>query len=242
MKKENYISDTLDSFAKQVQFAKGFKLNPLENNVQYKKIKDSGLSIDYRAEESLFGGIDFDATKLRSRTYSINNGNEVAGIMTLLIGSYNYISKIRYFEKNEKGIFVKDIQSILKSTSPDYLIIPAWTNVKSKYKGSFAISGFNFFKRSMEFLMDESPNNTWLELVAQGEIPCSMKDKIEKILENNLGKLIPKKELPFKLDMIGKNINGSNSVIKVAKLIGLERIKNVGAPYSLGPVFAKKVK
>jgi hypothetical protein len=235
---------------KSINFGDGFKIKPVITEETVTALKDVLVGIDYRAKinpengfASMFEGLAFDPQRLRSQSFAIINEetNKPVGTITAIIAPKPWISTQRYFMREENGVRVRDFKAVSGDKLPEFVIIPAWTKVVSEYLGHFAIPGFHAFKKMMEFIQQGAPKNTWMESIAQGEWPVDRRDELTKLTDQGVGTFIATSELPFTLDLIGKNSRGSSSSAKMAPIMGLSKINNLGSSVSLGPSFAKRV-
>ena len=189
--------------------------------------------------EFTFKGLDFDINRIRTQSYYLKDKEKIAAIMTFAITPKKLAIEQRYLRKVDKGVEICDFKSI-NNEDPEFIISPAWTRVDSAYLTKFAIPGFKMFKNVLKILEDKSPQNTWIEIMAKGT-NLNKDELLELVNKKNVGEFISKEELSFNLDKIGITLKESESTSKMAKLLNIPELPNVGS-LTLGPVFAKKVK
>jgi len=213
------------------------------------QLNEAKMEQDYRVKAepeegiaSTFEGVAFDPEKLRSQSFAIYEQEKPVGVMSLVIAPKPWIEQQRYYKKEDDGVRVVDAHTITAQDIPDFYIIPGWTQVTPSHKGKFAARGFSMFKKAIELIQSNAPKNTWMEVTAQGRLDRQKRKASISFAREKHDKFIPKDELPFDIETIGEIAPGSSSTAKMARLMGLERVEDVGSDSTLGPIFAKKVK
>jgi hypothetical protein len=97
-------------------------------------------------------------------------------------------------------------------------------------------------RRIIDVIQEVSPESTWMEAVAQGKFPKEKNSETSAFAECRIGTFFPENTLPFSLDIIGQNNNGSSSSGKMAVLMGMKKVEDVGALPSLGPPYVRRIK
>ena len=138
---------------------------------------------------------------------------------------------------------VCNIEMITNREIPQFLIVPAWTRLNNLYTQRLAIKGVRTFNSIINYLSSAAPIGTLIEMVAQGLVEKEKQQEISEIIDSvGVGNYIPKIDLPFSKDIIGKNYPGSIPTVKAAVALGLKKIESVGAGATLCPVFIKFIK
>ena len=248
----NNLAKGIYHSVENISFGNGYDFVPVTTSELAQKIKDSSLGgLDYRAKmvpepgfASVFDGLAFDPENVRTQSFALlaRKEKEPVGVMSAVIAPQSWILNQRYFQRATDGVRICDFSTISNDKIPEYLIIPAWTKVVPDHLVHFAIPGFRAFHKVMAVLQESAPENTWMEAIAQGEWPMSRNEEMLQLLDRGLGAYIDQAELPFQLEQVGKNNKGSLSSVKMAPLMGLQRIGRLGSARTLGPVFAKRVK
>ncbi|MFZ2038909.1 MAG: hypothetical protein WAV11_03145 [Minisyncoccia bacterium] len=263
VEKQKSISEQIINIINETNFGQNIDVIPVDNIEIFKQIKDKlGTDIRSRTDEdekygSIFNGLDFDLNKMRSQSFAIYDKNNEektpVGIMTFIIAPKWWAEQERYIEKVPEGVIFRDYSDLLEKTGnsrqlPDYTIMPAWTKVDSKYLGKFALPGFRVMEKVINLLSMEAPENTFIQMVAQGTADKDLLKKLKDLISViNIGQKISKEEmlatsgLDFS-DLVGRNTQGSESTVKTAKHFQLDEVINYGSASSLGPVFIKKIK
>lgn len=188
-----------------------FDVIPIIDEVTYDNLKTS-LAVDNRATKTpeygrkeVFLGIDQDNQNGRFQMIGIIDKSRPVAIFTLGVEPVELIKRHRYVRSidTKKQYTFEEIYG----RTPDYLIIPAYTEALPEYRHKLAISGYRAMVESINLLAKEFGNNI-VELVAQG---------------NGTD--------------IGKARSESINTIRAAKMLGLEQMRDVGALPSFGPVF-----
>jgi hypothetical protein len=253
MLKESYTNNPLAEEIYQLMvnigFGGQFKVEPVINQEAVTRIKDSSLQgLDYRSKTvfepgfgTVFTGLAFDPENIRTQATAIYDKEKPIGLMTHVIAPRAWVSQQRYFERVDDGIVIRDFRAVSGNIMADYLIIPGWTILDRQYRFPRAIikPGFEAFKQIISLLKSQSPNNTFIEAAAMGKFPPSQRNLLLELVNREVGTFISKSELPFELDEIGQNAEGSMASVNMAEKIGLSRIADLGSGRSLGPVFAK---
>lgn len=219
----------------------------IDSPEKYKAVSEAGLGMDYRAKEeegngvaSVFEGLDFDSENLRTQSYLLEKESEVVAVITFAIAPKKWIEGQRYFRKVEGGVEVCDFKMVAGDL-PEFLIIPAWTKVIPKYRGKFAWSGFKLFDNVLKTIQEESLENTWIEVVAMGT--DNHQEETRGLSRNTpVGTFLREDQLPFSLDKIGVSAESASSTGKMATLLKIPLIPNIGSAGTLGPVYAKSIK
>lgn len=243
------LANRIEDAVLAVNFGDNRRIVPVADVETMTQLSEAGLGLDYRviAEAkpgiaSVFDRISFDPENVRSQSFAIFEGENPIGSMSVLTAPKSWIAKQRYFQKGADGVKVLDAHTISGSELPEFYIIPGWTKVADSHRGSLAHPGFTTFRNIIEILEDSAPDDTWMETVAQGQLPSDMSRKAFELSHNEVGTVIPFDEFPFDADMIGVSSEGSTSTVKMARLLGLNKFDNLGSVSTLGPVFAKKIK
>lgn len=244
--KLNNLSEEINSEVQKSSFGDGIDIVRLDNLEKYNEVINSGFTTDYRLrkekEESsqfAFKGLAFDMDRIRTQSYYLKDKEKIAAIMTFAISPKKLVTEQRYLRKTDKGVEICDFKSINKE-DPEFVISPAWTKVDQAYLTKFAIPGFKMFKNVLQVLENKSPKNTWTEIMARGA-NLNQAELMELVNKKNVGDFIYKEELPFDLEKIGIALKESESTSKMAKLLNIPELPDVGN-LTLGPVFAKKIK
>ncbi|MFC1627044.1 hypothetical protein ACFL18_00620 [Patescibacteria group bacterium] len=243
----NKLANSIYQTALTMGLNDGGKIVPVTTEEIVDQIKNSPIKqLDYRAKiqpengiGSIFSGLAFDPKSVRIQSLALYEQENPVGIMSFVVAPKTWIKKQRYFKRKNNGVEVVDAQAITGEKLPDFYIIPAWTKVIDSHLLKFAIPGFRAFKKIIKLIQESASQNTWMELIAQGQF--EERSKLAELLKREIGTFIPKNELPFQLDMIGKNNQGSSSSRKMAKLLGLKQVENLGSGLTLGPVFVKEI-
>lgn len=255
------LNKLVSDAAAQVSFGEGYSVQTVDTPGLYLALKGKGLGPDSRAKlddsetnDSALKGLSFNQEKVTSQIFSIMEHGEPIGVMTFNIAPKSYIEKEKYLKRESDGIRIVDFRTLTNGEGADFYIIPAWTELAEGFKGSFTIakSGMKLFDSILGVLVNEAPENTWVESVAQGEIaelrsgedPRDRFERVKKIREltdQEFGTLIPLSEFPFSIESFGKNGVGSSATVSNSRRIGLVQAENIASDGSLGPVFIKKV-
>jgi len=245
----NKLAEELVKIVTDFNFGDGCVIRPVTSPDIVEQIKQTEIrGIDYRAKTepengfaSVFEGLAFDQEKVRSQSFAIYEQESPVGVMSFVIAPKTWIAEQRYFMRENGGVRVVDAKAVTGTELPNFYIIPAWTKVISTHRLKFAIPGFRAFTRVMTKIQESSPQHTWIESIAQGQFPFDKKEELVELSKRALNTFIPEHELPFNLKLVGKNNPGSSSTVKMAKVMGLNQIDNLGSGLTLGPVFTKKV-
>lgn len=232
-------------------FGEDFHIIPVVDESTIEQIKGSKLQgLDYRAKinpepgfASTFEGLAFDPDHIRTQSTAIFDKDKPIGLMTHVIAPRKWIEQQRYFERVDGGIRVRDFKAVSNNGIADFMVIPGWTILDSDYRFPRKIirPGFTAFNKIMEMIQASAPKNTYVEAVAMGRYPASERQKLLDIAARDLDTFVPLEELPFELDMIGLNADGSMASVYMAERMGLKRVAGLGASRSLGPVFVKQL-
>jgi hypothetical protein len=224
--------------------------------------------LDYRSKKegdeesaSVFDGLDFDPDKLRSQAFALFDmaGAEKipVGIMTFTIAPRRWVEKERYWEKVSDGVVVRDhfdLSDVVGSerSMPEFIISPSWTKVDPRYAGKFAIPGFNVIRKTLGLLAEAAPDQTFLEVSAQGQAgqnDRTIRQRLAGIVSSSsAGQKFTNQEIEQAsgingfMNLIGKSTEGSATTVQVAKLLGINEAVNYGDDLTLGPVFSKRIK
>lgn len=225
------------------------RIVPVDSRDILSQLNDAKIGLDYRVKAepeegfaSTFEGLAFDPEKLRSQSFAIYEQDKPVGVMSLVIAPKPWIEEQRYYKKENNGVRVVDAHTITGGDLPDFYFIPAWTKVVLSHKGKFAIRGFGVFSKAIDLVQKNAPKNTWMEVTAQGRLDPQKREASISLAQEKYDKFIPKNELPFDIETIGEIAPESSSTAKMARIMGLERIEDIGSDSTLGPIFAKKVK
>lgn len=236
---------------KNAGFGEEFRTQPVVDESTIQQIKASKLQgLDYRAKinpepgfSSTFEGLAFDPDHIRTQSTAIYDKEKPIGLMTHVIAPRKWIEQQRYFERVDGGIRIRDFRAVSNSGMADFMVIPGWTILDTDYRFPRKIirPGFAAFNKIMDMIQASAPKNTYVEAVAMGRFPPSERQKLLDIATLDLDTFVPSKELPFELDMIGLNADGSMASVNMAERMGLNRVVGLGASRSLGPVFVKQL-
>jgi hypothetical protein len=243
------LANRIEDAVLAVNFGDNRRIVPVANVETMTQLYEAGIGLDSRVTAeaklgiaSVFDRIAFDSENVRSQSFAIFEGENPIGSMSVLTTPKSWIAKQRYFQKGVDGVKVLDAHAISGPELPEFYIIPGWTKVTDSHRGLLAHPGFTAFRNVIEILEDSAPDDTWMEAVAQGQLPSDMRRKAFELSDNEVGTVIPFDEFPFDADMIGVSSGGSTSTVKMARLLGLAKLDNLGSVSTLGPVFAKKIK
>lgn len=251
LKEVSYKSQIAFSIAKEVgsiNFGDGFGLYPVVDSTAYSLVKKT-LGMDVRVRDmaggefaSVFDGLAFDGDKVRTQAFSVFKEGVPVGLITMAIVPSFYIDQQRYLLKEEDGIRICDFKTINHGEKPDFLVVPAFTKVDPEYLLKFAIPGFRAICKILQIIKKSAPQNTWIEIIAQGQLYGVERDRLNQLVKlRGLGSLIGQEDLQFPLSQIGKNNEGSSSSVKLARLLGMRKVPNVGYCSNLGPVFSANI-
>lgn len=247
MEKEPNLAENIDALAEERSFGEDVKIVRIDSPEKVDAVIQAELGMDFRvkieAEEglaSVFEGVDFDPKQFRTQSYLLEKNGEAVAVITFAIAPKKFIEKQKYFRKVDGGIEVCDFK-MLTGGSPDFLIIPGWAKVAKPYLSKFAWPGFKLFNDVLKTLQEESPENTWIEITAQGT-NTNREETGWWAEEARVGDFFPEDQLPFKLEQLGVPADSAVSTSKMADLLKIPQIPNVGDSSSLGPVYAKVVK
>ncbi|MFC1622322.1 hypothetical protein ACFL13_03015 [Patescibacteria group bacterium] len=250
MSQENSLSSEMIASLEGISFGPDTTFMPVDSNEALDMLgKKINQYFDFRASiEGMEGvaplseGLAFDPEKLRVQMFVLLEQEEVVGGMTMIIAPKPWIAKQRYFERvGDEGVIVRDFKSVSGGAIPEFLIIPAWTKVDPKHLTKFAIPGFTAFEKLYGTILENAPEDTWVEAVAQGK-HTKENVRLNSLANRDVGTFIGAEELGIPLDDIGINSEGSSSSMKMARLIGLKEVDNIASTTSLGPIFVKHVK
>ncbi|MFA6421875.1 MAG: hypothetical protein WCV92_00495 [Candidatus Buchananbacteria bacterium] len=262
------ISAQIIEMIRAVNFGDGIEMVPVDNEETFDLIKNSKLGLDYRSKKegdeesaSVFDGLDFDPDKLRSQAFALFDmaGAEKipVGIMTFTIAPRRWVEKERYWEKVSDGVVVRDhfdLSDVVGSerSMPEFIISPSWTKVDPRYAGKFAIPGFNVIRKTLGLLAEAAPDQTFLEVSAQGQAgqnDRTIRQRLAGIVSSSsAGQKFTNQEIEQAsgingfMNLIGKSTEGSATTVQVAKLLGINEAVNYGDDLTLGPVFSKRIK
>jgi len=247
---DNKFAQSLFDEVKAINFGSNRQIVAVNSQEVVAKMKEAGITLDYRAiaeptdeSASVFKGLDFDPEKIRSQAFTILENGEPIAIMTFIIAPRNWIQKQKYFKKENQGVTILDAKSVASGSMPEYYVIPAWTKVVDSHRGKLALPGVRAFNGIIQKITAQAPDNTWMEVSAQGVLPRKEMEKVAEFLNTKqVNDLIANDDLPFDSEIIGRNTEGSSSTIKIATRLGMNQIKDLGSSRTLGPVFAKKIK
>jgi len=244
----NRLAEELLEVVKNVSFGSGRIIKPVTSPGIVEEIEKTEIrGIDYRAKKkpedgfaSVFEGLAFDPKRVRSQSFALYEQESPVGVMSFVIAPQAWIAEQRYFARENGGVRVVDAQSVTNTEIPSFYIIPAWTKVLHSHRLKFAIPGFRAFRKVMEIIQKSAPSDTWIEVTAQGQFPFDRKGELIELSKRELNTFIAEDELPFDLEMVGKNNSGSSSSVGIALLMELRQVDNLGSALTLGPVFTKK--
>lgn len=245
---DNELANNIASIVSSIPFGEGFDIAPVTTTEAYKALLENHIGIDYRAKAetseglvSVFEGLAFDPENLRSQTFTLSEAERPIGCISLIIAPKSWVEKQRYFEQVNGGLALRDAHSITGGDIPEFYIIPGWTKVETSHRGDFGIQGVRALTKVIQRLTDEAPENTWIEMAPQGLLPKERFGETEVLAKQYIGEFIADKDLPFEPSIVGGNTEGSNSTVKMARLMGMQKIENIVSSKTLGPVFAKRV-
>ncbi len=244
------LSKEIDGCANKIILPAGTRIHRLSTLEQYNLVKRSGLGIDPRSrpEDSIFyanvlRGLDFDEKRIRSQAYFITDSiNKPVAITTFVIEPKIVIAKKKYLIREKEGVQVANYKKITTRDLPEFNVVPAWTRVRKDFRGKFALGGFRFLLNSLDRIVEVAPQNTYLDICAQGHMKGKLAKKVDEQFKARHGDYIPKEELGFEIELIGRSDLESRTTVKFAKYLKAEQIENVGVLPTLGPVFMKKLK
>lgn len=246
---ESQLANSVYEQGKAVSFGEGRELRPILSIDDIEKIKEEKLSLDYRVRTdpaegygSVFEGLAFDETAVRSQSFSVLEADKPIATMTIVIAPKSWIGQQRYFESQEGGLRIVDARNVVGSQElPDFFVVPAWTQVAASHKTKLAMPGVRTFRNILDKIEELSPANTYVETIAQGLLGREKQDVIGRLLAaHQLYDRISFDDLPFDKELIGKNSEGSSSTVKMAGLFGLKKAENICSANTLGPVFYRR--
>jgi len=247
--KDNELANRLAQAVLTVNFGEGRRVAPIFGADNIAELAEAGLAIDYRVlleagngVSSVSEGLAFDSENVRSQSYIIYENEKPIGSMSFLVAPKKWIQRQRYFQKNDDGIGIADARAVTGSDFPDFYIIPGWAQVLDSHRGHLAISGFRAFSNAIKTIEEAAPEGTWMEAVAEGQLPYEYRGKSMQLARAGIGAVISYEKFPFDVNIMGLNSAGSASTVKMARSLGLAEAKNVYSPSTLGPVFAKRVR
>ncbi len=243
------LANRIEDAVLMTRFGEGRMAVPVTDGEVISQLEGAGLGLDYRAVlESRPGiastaeGIAFDPENVRSQSFAVYEGENPVGVMSIVVAPKVWLAKQRYFKKEADGVTVLDAHAIYGPELPDFCIIPAWTKVLDSHRGLLAHPGFSAMKDVIEILESSAPPSTWMEVAAGGLLPQSERAKLHELISLSAGSIVKNEELPFDINIFGQPSNDSLSTVKMAKLLGLSKVEEVGYSVNLGPVFTKKVR
>ncbi|MEI6850829.1 MAG: hypothetical protein WCK26_02585 [Candidatus Saccharibacteria bacterium] len=244
------LANSIEDAVLAINFGEGRTVVPIDSIETIDQLKKAKLGVDYRVVEnsepgitSVFDRIAFDPKNVRTQSFAIYEGDKPVGSMSFIIEPKSWIvENERYFQKRGEGVIVLDAHAVSGPELPEFYITPGWTKVSDSHRGSLALPGFRAFMSVMEVLEDSAPEGTWIEAVAQGQLPYDANNEAVNLSKSEVGTVIPFNELPFDMSLFGLSSEGSASTVKMAKSLGLNEIMDICSPSTLGPVFAKKIK
>lgn len=247
----NHFANQLYHHAASVSFGHEHQLEPLVNDQQATRIFASAVAtIDYRAKlfrengyASVYEGLAFDPEVVRSQLFLLSEAaNELpVAVLTVIIAPQAWIAKQRYFRRHPTGVELTDFSTNTSQPLPDFVIIPGWTKVAPLHLGRFAVPGFRAFQRVLKTVTAAAPANTWVESSTQGQWPAERRAELHLLSSQPLGSIFMPAELPFPPEMIGQPHPVSRASSKIAPILGLRRLPDIGSTMSLGPVFVRQV-
>ena len=252
----NKLSESIQTAVEAVNFGPDRQVVSVISDEILAKVQEQGLGMDNRALpeaktgiSSVFEGLDFDPENLRSQAFSIYEGQIPIGLMTMVIAPRSWLENQRYLLRETVGegleaVKIIDFREVVGGDKfPDVCVMPAWTKVADKHRTKLALPGFRAFHQMLSVIQQSAPDNTYLEMVAQGQLVQSKSSKTMKFIgDKPLGSSIESDAMPFDISLFGKNSPGSSSTVKMAKLLGLQQAENIASIQSLGPVFFKQLK
>jgi hypothetical protein len=247
----NILANTVFEQAATANFTDRYELIPVTSLDNIQKAVDAGIGFDERTRfqqgdgyGSLFDGLAFDKENIRTQAVILLDREKETpvGIMSTAILPQSAFGEQRYFQRVTGGVQIRDISVVTGSNLPDFVVVPAWTNVVPEHRGRFALSGFHAFGKVMGAIEEAAPDNTWMEIVAQGLWPTPQRRELVAFASQPVGTFIPESALPFSLDIIGRSSPGARATEKLATKIGLQKREGLGSATSLGPIFTKRIK
>lgn len=252
MKYENPLAQNLFESVQRINFGENRIIKPVKTEEALGDLSNTGLGLDYRAvtEEipgykTVFDGLAFDKEAVRTQCFSVYEEESPIAIMSIAITPKSWIEQQRYLQLDKNNLIAKVIDyksAINESETPEFFIVPAWTKTIESHRNKLAIPGFKAIKNIFEILQNEAPQNTHMEVIAQGQFLNKDDLFLKDILSKSVGTDIDVSQLPFSKEIIGQHSSGSSSTVKMARLLNLQQINRIGALPTLGPVFYKKVK
>lgn len=248
---ESQLANSVYEQGKAVNFGEGRELRPIISIDDIKKIEGEKLGLDYRARidpvegyGSVFDGLAFDESAVRSQSFSVLEADKPIATMTIVIAPKFWIEQQRYFESQDEGVRIVDARDVVGSQElPDFFVVPAWTQVADSHKSKLAMPGVRTFKNILSKIEEQSPENTYIETIAQGRLGKKERLAVSKLLAaRQLNDEISFEDLPFDRELVGKNSEGSSSTVKMAGLFGFKKAENICSANTLGPVFYRKFK
>ena len=247
----NQFAEAILSLFIKAGINSAFSIRPVIDTETIEQIKSSSLiGLDSRSKpkaepgiESVFKGLAFDNDNVRTQATAIYHDETPIALMTQVIAPNSYVAAQRYFERMNGAIAIRDFQVVGKQSIADFLVVPGWTILDPRYRlpKTLIRPAFDTFLQILDLIKDNAPLNTYIETVAQGKYPTSKRNDLLEIAKKPVGSVISEDLLPFRVDLIGQNDEGSKASVNMAKRIGLSRVENVGSSRSLGPVFIKKL-
>lgn len=262
------ISQKISQLVTSVNFGQGLDVVPVSDVDTVEELKGSGFGLDYRSKvettekiSSVFEGLAFDPDHVRSQAFALYENLEgtmsPVALMTFVIAPKKTVEEERYWEKTPDGLVLSSFEDIQRKIGnepqmPDFVISPAWTKVDPKYLGRFAVAGFRVIDKVLKTLSDEAPENSYIEISAQGRLFRSDENfsRAPEFFEaEKIGTKIDNASMPTftipegsLIDLFGQNTAGSNSTVKMAELLGITRVEGFADHPRLGPVFVKRAK
>jgi hypothetical protein len=242
------LAKEVDSAVLAVDFGDNRKIVPVKDIETMVKLYEAGLGKDSRVRAmaesgiaSVFEGVAFDPENVRSQAFAIFEGETPVGSMAVVTAPKKWIAKQRYFQKEHEGIRVVDAHAISGPELPEFYIIPGWTELQPSHRVLLTRPGLVAFHGAIKTLENSAPDGTWMELVARGQLPPNKRKESFDLADKEVGSLIPFDEFPSDVGLFGQVHQESTSTVKIARLLGLSELENIGQVATLGPVFVKKI-
>ncbi|OGC69968.1 hypothetical protein A2415_04920 [candidate division WWE3 bacterium RIFOXYC1_FULL_39_7] len=223
----------------------GYSVAPVDTPVMYYRLETSlrgdsrGMPKMDEKHASVFEGLAFDPELIRCQTTVILFEEQIVATMSFVIYPKKWIAHEKYFERDGNEVVVRGYEYPTGS-QPNFLIVPGWTKVDPAHTVSLAFAGYKCFMRVINLLIAKAPYNTHMEAVAKGtEI-----DKRRSLLElsqRNKGAVITAEEFGIPLENIAVPSEESAASVKMARILGLRQMPDIGSAVSLGPVFRTRI-
>lgn len=238
------LSKQIEDIATDFKMPSWLKAKLLKTREDVVAIFDSWLRLDYRVwstpDNFCLENLEFNPEKTTTVTVYFQNEKEVIWVTSFVIIPKIVFSKKRYFRKENENIRLISFEDYAWNGN-DFMIVPAWTNLKDEYKWKNITSIFRINKLILEEIIKSAPLNTCIEVVAMWQHKISDKKEYEASLDSIwIGNVVPLWQYSNE-DVFWKPHSWARATCTYAKHFDLAEVSSIADSTTFGPVFFKNL-